>query len=103
MLGINTMRNLFINRYHNLSKRYIYQIEFTEKIKNFTKHNISFIDNIKIKITNPNKLNIFNNHIYKANIWFIKKDMNIIKDFGNNNIDNLFNDISNFINKEIKL
>ena len=84
-------------------RTYITQTEFIDKIQNFTMYNLKYVDSFELKINNPKKLNIFNNFIYEGSLWFSKNNMRINKRFENNDVNFLFDEISLFINKEIKL
>ena len=79
------------------------QVEFIDKINNFTRNNLKYIDSFELKITNPKNLNLFNNFIYEGSLWFSKNNMRINKRFENDDVNFLFDEISLFINKEIKL
>jgi len=82
---------------------YMSQVEFIDKINNFTRNNLKYIDSFELKITNPKNLNMFDLTIYKGTIWLSKDKMKIYKTFDNNNIEEMFDEISSFISKEIKV
>lgn len=78
--------------------------QFTKEfIKNFTKHNLHYIEYIEIKVRNPAKHMFFNDKIYESTIYFTKKDMRIFKTHKNNDIDELYKEINMFIENEVKI
>lgn len=91
--------NVLIRKISSLSS-------ITPHIKDFTKHNLQFIDKIEITIYNPNTVSsnsIFRNYQFNANISFLKNDMRLYKQFENNDFEILLNNIKKFINNEIKI
>ena len=64
---------------------------------------MSHIDYVNIRINKPEKLNLFHPTVYESTISFKKNNMNIHKKFENNEIEKLFDDMSEFIKNEIKL
>lgn len=78
------------------------QTEFINKVKNFTNYNIKHIEEFNFTIKNINEKNFENKMIYNATISFKKDSIELQKHFKNNNIDKIFEDISNFVINEIK-
>lgn len=76
---------------------------FIDTINNFTKHNMKYIKKFDLSIRNPNDLSFIYPAVYEGTIWFDKGNMRIIKEFKNNNIEQLMNEVSEFISKEIKI
>lgn len=97
------MFNFRFRPFIKINKRYISQTKFIDTINNFTKKNIKYIDRFELVINNPKKLNIFNPSVFEGNILFCKDNIRIYKKFQNNNVEKLFDEISQFISNEIKL
>lgn len=96
----NQIRSFLKINYRN----FVTRSEFIVKINNFTNQNLKYLDSFELKINNHKNLNIFNTHIYQGVLWFKNEsDMTVYKNFRNNNIDELFDEISDFIGNEIKL
>ena len=54
-------------------------------------------------MNSPNNLSIYRKTLFEANIYISKDNMSIYKNFYSNNLEDLFNQIKNYINNDIKL
>ena len=102
----NRMNNNFfrqINVCKNICRNYIPTKENVDSIINFTRHNIKYINRFELTIRNPNKCNFLYPTTYESTIWFEKNNMNIYKNFQNKNFQNLMDEVTDFISKEIKI
>jgi sRNA-binding carbon storage regulator CsrA len=93
-------KNLFV-KINN--RKYLTQTQFIGVLNNFTKYNLNHIEYVNIRINKPDNCNIFRPTIYETIISFKKDNMNISKTFENNDIQKLFDDMSEFIRNEVKL
>lgn len=78
---------------------------FTKKIDELTKHNILFVDTIEFTIHNPDtvsKMSSNREYIYKATIKY--RDNNILKykELEDDNFNNIYTQVNNFIHNEVK-
>ncbi len=81
-------------------------IELFNPINDFASKNIQYFTSLNIKILNPKNVSpntLFSSHIFQARIDFDKDDLSITKEFKSNDLKNLFEDINNFVHKEIKI
>jgi hypothetical protein len=89
-------------RHNSYSNNYS-QKQFISKINNFINYNFQYIEEFNFKIKKPEK-NISECYmIYNATITLKKDTINIQKHFKNNNIEEIFDEISYFISNEIKI
>jgi hypothetical protein len=72
-------------------------------MENFTKHNIKYIKKIELSVRNPKDLSFIYPTIYEGTIMFDKNNMILIQQFQNDNLEDLMNEVSEFISKEIKI
>jgi len=71
--------------------------------KNNFDYNYKYINQINITMNSPNNLSIYRKTLFEANIYISKDNMSIYKNFYSNNLEDLFNQIKNYINNDIKL
>ncbi len=90
---------------HILTKirNYTTRNDFIHNIQNFTKYNIQYITKFELTIRNPSNLSFIYPTVYESSIIFDKGNMRVIQQFQNNNIEDLMNEVSDFINREIKI
>ena len=93
----------FLGQIRNYNTKVWNNNEFITRIEKFTKHNMKYIDYFELTIRNPKKLIFIDNTIYEGTIRFNKDNMRVIKHFENDNIENLMNEVSDFISREIKI
>jgi len=77
--------------------------QFIYTIDNFTKHNIKYIKKFELSIRNPKDLSFIYPTVYESSIMFDKGNMRVIQQFQNDNLEDLMNEVSDFISREIKI
>jgi hypothetical protein len=77
--------------------------QFIYTIDNFTKHNIKYIKKFELSIRNPKDLSFIYPTVYESSIIFDKGNMRVIQQFQNDNLEELMNNVSDFISREIKI
>ena len=102
MYNKRLMKKILSFNFSKIFYRKTHNIEFVELLNDFSKHNIQYIKRMEIIITNPKEIGFLYPNIFEANLIFNKDDMLLTKTFKNNNIKNIFDQINDFINKEIK-
>jgi hypothetical protein len=84
-------------------RNYSGRSKFIYTIDNFTKHNIKYIKKFELSIRNPKDLSFIYPTVYESSIMFDKGNMRVIQQFQNDNLEELMNDVSDFISREIKI
>ena len=75
-----------------------------QKLIKQVNNNLEHIDNIEIKINNPNKIHsIFNKYLYSIKICIIKDNIYLIKTIEDNDLGKILKQTDDFINSKINI
>ncbi len=83
-----------------------YNLNFFESLNEFNKKNMNYFDRLELTVNNPknvSRFSVFRTHIFNCKIFFSKNELAVTKEFNNNNLSSLLEDVNKFINSEIKI